>query len=66
MSIRVCIGNYGYYNGGELRDQWHGFSFEELEAWYLAGGDGPSWDPGCGGCVNPPLAEQVPAWKRRR
>ncbi len=22
MSIKVCIGNYGYYNEGELRDAW--------------------------------------------
>lgn len=22
MGIRVCIGNYGYYNEGELRDRW--------------------------------------------
>lgn len=22
MSIDVCIGNYGYYNEGELRDAW--------------------------------------------
>ena len=56
MSIDVCIGNYGYYNEGELRDAWislpktskeigdflsaHGLQDPEHEEIYISDYDG--------------------------
>ena len=40
MSIEVCIGNYGYYNEGELRDRWVELPMEpsEFKAWLQESG----------------------------
>lgn len=40
MEIRVCVGNYGYYNEGELRDRWVSLPMrdDDLEAWLVGSG----------------------------